>query len=44
VLRHHDEDLKVTVEEPVTLAVPPPPHVGEVEQPPGRAPLFRRHS
>jgi alpha,alpha-trehalose phosphorylase len=43
-LRHHEEDLKVSVDEPVTLAVPPPPHVGEVEQPPGRAPLFRRHS
>jgi alpha,alpha-trehalose phosphorylase len=43
-LWHHDEDFLLTTEEPVTLPVPHPPVTGIVEQPPGRAPLFRRHS
>ncbi|GAA4827345.1 glycoside hydrolase family 65 protein [Actinomycetospora corticicola] len=41
-LRHHDEDLTLTVDEPVTLDIPAAPQTGVVEQPAGRAPLFRR--
>ncbi len=41
-LRHHDETFTLTADEPVTLDLPPMPPRGRVEQPPGRAPLFRR--
>jgi alpha,alpha-trehalose phosphorylase len=43
-LRHHDEEFTLTPDEPVTLEVPPAPARGPVEQPAGRAPLFRRHA
>ena len=43
-LRHHDEEFTLTPGEPVTLDVPPAPARGPVEQPAGRAPLFRRHA
>ncbi|MEJ2886738.1 glycoside hydrolase family 65 protein [Actinomycetospora aeridis] len=41
---HHGGSVTVAKGEPVTQDVPPPPPVGDVEQPPGRAPLFRRHA
>ena len=43
-LRHHGEEFTLTASEPVTLDVPAPPVRGVVEQPAGRAPLFRRHA
>ena len=43
-LRHHDEEFTLTADEPVTLGIAPAPPRGTVEQPPGRAPLFRRHA
>jgi alpha,alpha-trehalose phosphorylase len=41
-LRHHDEDFTLIAGEPVTLAIPAAPPRGPIDQPPGRAPLFRR--
>jgi alpha,alpha-trehalose phosphorylase len=43
-LRHHDEAFTLTAGEPLTFDLPPLPLRGPVEQPPGRAPLFRRHA
>jgi alpha,alpha-trehalose phosphorylase len=41
-LRHHDEDFTLVEGEPQTFAIPQLPARGPIEQPPGRAPLFRR--
>ena len=41
-LRHHDEDFTLTLGEPITFDIPPAPPRGPIDQPPGRAPLFRR--
>ena len=41
-LRHHDEDFQLTVDAPLTFPIPAAPVRGTIEQPPGRAPLFRR--
>ena len=43
-LRHHDETFTLAAGEPVVLPLPPSPTMPEVEQPAGRAPLFRRLS
>lgn len=41
-LRHHDQLLRVTFDEPVTVPVPPADPSGPPpEQPPGRSPLMR---
>lgn len=41
-LRHHDQLLRVTCDEPVTVPVPPAEPSGPApEQPPGRSPLLR---
>lgn len=41
-LRHHDEEFTLTTGDAPALAIPPAPTRAPVEQPPGRAPLFRR--
>lgn len=38
---HHGQVLTLAAGEPTTLAIPSPPHVGEVSQPDGRVPLRR---
>ena len=41
-LRHHDEEFTLAVGSPQTFEIPSVPTRGPIEQPPGRAPLFRR--
>ncbi|MEV1329791.1 glycoside hydrolase family 65 protein [Micromonospora costi] len=41
-VRHHDETIRITCDEPVTVPVPPAHPSGPApEQPPGRSPLLR---
>jgi alpha,alpha-trehalose phosphorylase len=41
-LRHHDVEFTLTLGEPQTFEIPSAPPRGPIDQPTGRAPLFRR--